>query len=80
MRAERVTITLPADDAARLRAVVAAGLAPSVSAYVADAVHGRLARDTALAALRDLWGDLDPAALAWARERLAARRAGRPAA
>jgi hypothetical protein len=51
-----------------------------VSVYVADAVHGRLARDGALGALRELWGDLDPAALAWACEQLAARRAGRPAA
>jgi len=61
---------MDAEQAEQLRRVVAAGQAPSVSAYVASAVRERLARDKALAALDELWGELPAEPLAWARDRL----------
>ena len=61
---------MPADQAERLRQTVAAGTAQSVSAYVTEAVRQRLARDEALAALDDLWGELPAESLAWARRTL----------
>jgi Arc/MetJ-type ribon-helix-helix transcriptional regulator len=72
MRKERVTVTMPADDAAAVRRFVDAGGAESVSAYVAEAVRGRLARDRALLTLNELYAQrgvrLDPEHHAWARE------------
>jgi antitoxin ParD1/3/4 len=70
MQMERVTVTMPAEQAERLRRVVASGAAGSVSAYVADAVRDRLARDEALAKLHDAWGELPDEALIWARRTL----------
>jgi hypothetical protein len=71
VRKERVTVTMPADEAAAVRRVVDAGGAESVSAYVAEAVRGRLARDRALAALDELYARrgvrLGPEHHAWAR-------------
>ena len=71
MRKERVTVTMPADEAAAVRRLVDAGGAESVSAYVAEAVRGRLARDRALAALDELYARrgvrLEPEHHAWAR-------------
>jgi hypothetical protein len=69
---ERVTVTMPADEAAAVRRVVDAGGAESVSAYVAEAVRGRLARDRALATLTELYAErgvrMGPEHHAWARE------------
>jgi len=72
---------MDAEQAEQLRRVVAAGEAPSVSAYVAAAVRERLARDKALAALDELWGELPAEPLAWAQDRLgvAAGQGERPA-
>lgn len=70
MHNERVTVSMPADQAERLRQRVAAGAADSVSAYVAEAVRVRLERDTALAALDGLWGELPAEALDRARAQL----------
>lgn len=78
MHTERVTVSMPAEQAASMRAVVAAGGAESVSAYVAGAVRDRLARDRALAALDDLWGPLPEMALTWARARLGGAPANDP--
>jgi hypothetical protein len=70
----RVTVTLSAEQAAAVRRVVDAGVADSVSAYVSEAVHGRLARDRALATLGDLYArrgvTLRPEHHAWARRAL----------
>jgi antitoxin ParD1/3/4 len=72
VRKERVTVTMPADEAAAVRRLVDAGGAESVSAYVAEAVRGRLARDRALAALNELYTrrgvHLEAEHHAWARE------------
>jgi hypothetical protein len=58
-RNERVTVTLPvtlpAEQVAAVRRAVAAGAAESVSAYLSEAVRGRLARDRALTTLNDLY-------------------------
>ena len=71
MRAsERVTVTMPTDQADALRKLVDAGGAESVSSYVAEAVRDRLARDAALKTLEDRFGRPAPEALAWARRTL----------
>jgi hypothetical protein len=79
-RKERVTVTMPAEEAAAVRRVVDAGGAESVSAYVAEAVRGRLARDRALATLEELYARrgvrLGPEHHAWAREVLGVARGG----
>ncbi len=82
-RKERVTVTMPADEAAAVRKAVDAGGAESVSAYVAEAVRGRLARDRALAALDELYERrgvrLGPEHHAWARAVLGVSPGGGPA-
>lgn len=79
-RKERVTVTMPADEAAAVRRFVDAGAAESVSAYVAEAVRGRLARDRALLALNELYARrgvrMEPEHHAWAREVLGVAPAG----
>lgn len=67
---ERVTVTMPSDQADALRKLVDAGGAESVSSYVAEAVRDRLSRDTALAKLEQTFGRPAPDALAWARQTL----------
>jgi Arc/MetJ-type ribon-helix-helix transcriptional regulator len=84
MTAERVTVSLPTDTLQEARGRVDAGAAPSMSAYVADALRekmdrtralddlervGRRPSAEALAAVRRDWG-LGPAGAA------AAARAG----
>ncbi len=71
MRSQRVTITLPVEDVEALRRAVAVSGAESVSAYVAEAIRARLARDLALDKLEKLMGG-PPAedGLAWARTAL----------
>jgi len=61
---------MPAEQVDELRRVVAGGEAESVSSYVAAAVRDRLARDQALARLREAWGELPDDALTWARRTL----------
>ena len=61
MRSERVTVTLPAEMVAEAREAVQNGSAASLSAYVAEAVQARQARDRALATLADLYGGPPPA-------------------
>jgi Arc/MetJ-type ribon-helix-helix transcriptional regulator len=69
-----VTVTLSAEQAAAVRRVVAAGAAESVSAYVSEALRGRLARDGALATLGALYArrgvTLRAEHHAWARRAL----------
>jgi Arc/MetJ-type ribon-helix-helix transcriptional regulator len=67
---ERVTVTMPADQAEAVRRMVEAGGAESVSSYVAEAVRNRLARDEALATLEQRFGRPSEEALAWARRTL----------
>jgi len=71
---------MPAEEAAAVRRFVDSGGAESVSAYVAEAVRGRLARDRALLALNELYASrgvrLDPEHHAWAREVLGVAPAG----
>jgi antitoxin ParD1/3/4 len=72
MRSERVTVTMPAEEATQLRLAVEAGGAESVSAYVAEAIRERLARDRALGRLAQVTGGppSDDDALSWARRAL----------
>jgi Arc/MetJ-type ribon-helix-helix transcriptional regulator len=67
---ERVTVTMPSDQAEALRKLVEAGSADSVSSYVAAAVRDRLARDEALMILEQRFGRPAPETLAWARQTL----------
>jgi Arc/MetJ-type ribon-helix-helix transcriptional regulator len=64
----KVTVSMPAEDVARLRALDAAGAIESVSGYVAAAVHDRLARQVWLERWRVVAGEPDPEAVAWADE------------
>lgn len=79
---QRITVTMPADQADQLKRLVDAGGADSVSSYVAEAVKARLDRDQGLADLRDLFDrkGTGPGAehLAWARELLGVDEAGDP--
>lgn len=74
----RVTVTIPEEDAELVRGAVARGDADSVSAFVADAVHDKLARQRALGRLDALWGELPDASLEWARDRLGVETGGAP--
>ncbi len=67
---ERVTVTMPSEQADALRKLVDAGNAESVSSYVAEAVRDRLARDAALTTLEQRFGRPAPDALQWARQTL----------
>lgn len=60
MRNERVTVSLPAELAARARDAVRRGFAPSISAYIAEAVAARQLRERSLAVLADLYGGPPP--------------------
>ncbi|WP_037077946.1 hypothetical protein [Pseudonocardia spinosispora] len=64
----KVTVSMPAEDVARLKALDAAGAIESVSGYVAAAVHDRLDRQAWLTRWRDRHGEPDPNAAAWADE------------
>ncbi|MFC4949366.1 hypothetical protein [Pseudonocardia sp. GCM10023141] len=71
MRTERVTVSLPAELLAEARTAVGRGAAPSISAYIAEAVSARQLRDRSLATLADLYGGPPPPAeLEHARETL----------
>lgn len=78
---QRITVTMPADQADQLKRLVDAGGAESVSSYVAEAVKARLDRDQGLADLRDLFDrkGQGPTAehLAWARELLGVEDGGK---
>jgi len=60
MTAERVTVSLPPDVLAGARAVVEAGVAESLSAFVARALRAQLQRDQALAELAKAMGGPPP--------------------
>lgn len=75
---ERVTVTMPTDQADALRKFVDAGGADSISSYVAEAVRDRLLRDAALGALEQRFGRPAPDALAWARRTLGVEHSGLP--
>lgn len=62
----KVTVSMPAQDVERLKALDAAGAIESVSGYVAAAVHDRLDREAWLRRWRARVGEPDPRALAWA--------------
>lgn len=50
----------------------------NASAYVADAVRERLARDAAVGRIDELYGPPDPQALEWAMELLTGKRSAAP--
>ncbi|MGH3771891.1 MAG: ribbon-helix-helix domain-containing protein [Pseudonocardiaceae bacterium] len=54
---ERVTVTLPVEQAERLRRLAGEGGAASVSAYVSDAVRAQLDKDAALERLARLYAE-----------------------
>ena len=62
----KVTVSIPVEDVARLKALDTAGAIESVSGYVAQAVHERLDREAWLRRWRARVGDPDPRAIAWA--------------
>lgn len=70
----RVTVTVPADALAAAEADVATGSAPSVSAWVAEAMERKAAseslRDVVRSIAVDSGGPLTDEELAWARARL----------
>ncbi len=66
----RVTITVDQDVVAAAEVAVAAGRAPSVSAWVAEAMSDRARRESLRAALAEIRAELGPATeeeTAWAR-------------
>ena len=68
---ERVTVSLPAELLVEARRAVEIGHAPSVSAYVADAVSAKQQRQQALDELARVFGGQPPAeALAAVRRRM----------
>lgn len=67
MASEKITVTVPAEVLERARAAVASGAAPSVSAYVSEAVRDRAERERLVAAVEDRWGPFDDEATDWAR-------------
>lgn len=67
-RTVKVTVSMPAEDVERLKALDAAGAIESVSGYVAAAVHDRLDRQAWLRRWRARVGEPDPQAGAWADE------------
>lgn len=60
MRTERVTVSLPIELVDEARDAVRRGSAPSVSAYIAEAVAARQLRERSLATLADLYGGPPP--------------------
>ncbi len=68
MATEKITVTVPAEVLERARAAVASGVAPSVSAYVSQAVRDRAERERHVAAVEDRWGPFDDEATDWARQ------------
>ena len=75
MRAtERVTVTLPVEQAQRLRRLAGEGGAGSISAYVSKAVREQLDKDAALDRLTHLYAErgvtLHAEHHAWARHLL----------
>ena len=75
MRAtERVTVTLPVEQAQRLRRLAGDGDAASISAYVSKAVRAQLDKDAALDKLTRLYAErgvtLDAEHHQWARRLL----------
>jgi Arc/MetJ-type ribon-helix-helix transcriptional regulator len=73
-RTERVTVSLPVEQVARLRRAASQREMASVSAYVSAAVSEALDRDAALERLAHLYADrnvtLEPEHHAWARQAL----------
>jgi len=60
MTAERVTVSLPPDLLGAVRGAVAEGAAESLSAFVADALRTRLARNRGLTELARVLGGPPP--------------------
>lgn len=54
---ERVTVTLPVEQAQRLRRLAGEGDAASISAYVSNAVRAQLDKDAALDRLTRLYAE-----------------------
>jgi len=54
---ERVTVTLPVEQAQRLRRLAGDGDAASISAYVSNAVRAQLDKDAALDRLTRLYAE-----------------------
>lgn len=77
-RKERVTVSLDPEVAAQLRAAARDAGAASVSAYVEGALDARMLRERWLARWRAAAGDVDPEALAHARQALLGVPAPRP--
>lgn len=73
---EKLAITLPIGLAEGIRHAVAAGTAPSMSAYIAEAVEWRQQQDSLAALVHDLiseHGEPSPEAYAWADDVLGLR-------
>jgi antitoxin ParD1/3/4 len=69
-RLERITVSLPGDLAEQARHAVDAGEAPSVSAYVAEALRARAAKQRSHEILEKIFDDVGepgPEQYAWAK-------------
>ena len=75
MTMDRMTITLPEEDAARLRELREAGRISSVSDFVAEVVHAKLSVESAIARMEARFGPTPPEAVAQARALMAGESA-----
>ena len=76
MTAAKIAITLPEEQVARVRRAVRAGLADSVSGYIARALSEQERRESLHAIVRDLidqFGEPTQKETAWAKRALARR-------
>ena len=68
MSTTKITITVDDEVLSGVRAAVAAGQAPNVSAYITEAAEQRVARETWAAEIDRRWGPFSLKAMAWARK------------
>ena len=76
MTAAKIAITLPEEQVARVRRAVHAGLADSVSGYIARALSEQERRESLKAIVRDLiadYGEPTQKEITWAKRALARR-------
>ena len=76
MTAAKIAITLPEEQVARVRRAVHAGLADSVSGFIARALSEQERRESLKAIVRDLiaeYGEPTQKEIAWAKRALARR-------
>lgn len=71
MKRSKIAVSMPSNLVSRVRRAVARGQAPSVSAYVTQAIEARAENDELMELLQQLdrkHGKPDPEATRWARQ------------